>query len=216
MLTRFVCLANSFKEGGRCIAGIFLDRDNNPVIENGRPKWVRPISNSIHGEVYTHLVAHLHILDIVEIKITAYPELSYQSENVLFNENSIKAIGKFNKGDLKGICDDNPVIFGNKGKAVHHEKIESIDHSLMLIHVADFDVVKKTGDDPDKPKLRLVFSYHRTEYDFPITDPAFSQRYQTNPAFLQDTKELFLCLSLGIELNDWHYKLVAGIVRVDH
>jgi len=41
MLTRFVCLANSFKEGGRCLAGIVLDNNNKPVIENALPKWIR-------------------------------------------------------------------------------------------------------------------------------------------------------------------------------
>jgi hypothetical protein len=35
MPARFVCLANSFKEGGRCLAGIELDNNNNPKIENG-------------------------------------------------------------------------------------------------------------------------------------------------------------------------------------
>jgi hypothetical protein len=192
-----------------------LDNDSNPVFKNGRPKWIRPICRTLHGEVYTHLVSHLHILDIIEIKVTANPEWSYQSENVFFNENAIKIVGKFNKGSLKALCDNDRVIFGNKGKAVHHEKIDTLDHSLMLIHTNDFDVVKKPGDDPERPKFRLVFSYHKAEYDFPITDPAFSQRYQTNPDFLRNIKELFLCVSLGILLNEWHYKLVAGIVRMD-
>ena len=39
MLTKFVCLANSFKEGGRCMAGIELDSESNPVFEKGKPKW---------------------------------------------------------------------------------------------------------------------------------------------------------------------------------
>ena len=39
MPTRFVCLANSFKEGGRCFAGIELDANNKPLLVNGHPKW---------------------------------------------------------------------------------------------------------------------------------------------------------------------------------
>ncbi|WP_407830487.1 dual OB domain-containing protein [Verminephrobacter eiseniae] len=30
MLTKFVCLANSFKKGGRCVAGIEVDSDDKP------------------------------------------------------------------------------------------------------------------------------------------------------------------------------------------
>jgi hypothetical protein len=47
MPTRFVCLANSFKEGGRCLAGIELDNNNNPIIENGHPKWIILINFAI-------------------------------------------------------------------------------------------------------------------------------------------------------------------------
>ena len=213
MLTRFVCLANSFKEGGRCIAGIVLDDENNPVFQNGRPKWIRPVCKSLHGEVYTHLVSHLHILDIIELKTTVYPERTYQAENVYFNENTIKAVGKFNKQKLKAICDIDKVIFGNNGKAVHRDKINDLDYSLTLIYAADIKVVKKASDDPYRPKLRLLFSYRKVDYDFPITDPAFVQRYLMNPIFHQEIKDLILCISLGIAFNDWHYKLVAGIIR---
>ena len=51
MPTKFICLANSFKEGGRCIAGIELDANNIPVIIDNRPKWIRPVCNTEHGEV---------------------------------------------------------------------------------------------------------------------------------------------------------------------
>jgi hypothetical protein len=212
MSTRFVCLANSYKEGGRCIAGIVLDKDNNPIFENGRPKWIRPICNTLHGEVYTHLAAHVNILNVIEINVTTYPEWSYQSENVFFNENNIKVAGKFNKCDLDILCDNNALIFGNKGKAVHREKIDKLDHSLMLIRISDFEVLRKAGDEPGKPKFRLMLSHRDVEYDFPITDPAFIERFQSNSKLLLNTKELFVCVSLGIVLNDWHYKLVAGII----
>lgn len=51
---RFVCLANSFKERGRCVAGIVLDENNNPT-----NTWIRPVSNSLHGELNTQLVEHI-------------------------------------------------------------------------------------------------------------------------------------------------------------
>lgn len=33
MQIQFVCLANSYKEGGRCVAGILLE-NGNPVMQN--------------------------------------------------------------------------------------------------------------------------------------------------------------------------------------
>ena len=45
----FICLANSKKYGERCIAGIELTKGANGnltvVKENGRPKWIRPVSS---------------------------------------------------------------------------------------------------------------------------------------------------------------------------
>lgn len=214
MPTRFVCLANSFKEGGRCLAGIELDNNNNPIIENGHPKWMRPICNTPHGEIHTHLVVHLNILDVIEIDVTGYPEVrDYQSENVLFRENSIRVVGTFNPDNLNPLCDDRSVIFGNRGKAVSEEAIGNLSYSLMLINTNQFEVIERTYDDnPDKHQVRLVFSYNAIHYDLPITDPFFIYKYQRNHDIMEDTIGMYLCLSLGVAFNHWYYKLVAGII----
>jgi hypothetical protein len=214
MPTRFVCLANSFKEGGRCLAGIELDKNNNPIIANGRPKWVRPICNTPHGEVPTDLVAHIEILDIIEIEITGYPdEEDYQSENAFFRKNSIRVIGSVNFAQLYQLCDNKGLIFGNRGKAVSDEVIKSLSYSLMLVHINQFEVIEKIYDDnPDWPKHRLVFSYNGQQYDLPITDPAFIHDYKSDPDILEDVEDIYLSLSLAIVHNKWHSKLVAGII----
>ena len=67
MHLRFVCLANSFKEGGRCLAGIELDTDGNLLMINGHPKWIRPVCNTDHGEVPNEIAGSFQILDIIEI-----------------------------------------------------------------------------------------------------------------------------------------------------
>ena len=87
MLTLFVCLANSHTEGGRCLAGIELDSKDNPLFENGRRKWIRPVcTDTPHGEIPTDLISSINLLDIVEIEVTGRPEKNYQSDNVFFNE----------------------------------------------------------------------------------------------------------------------------------
>lgn len=213
MPRRFVCLANSFKEGGRCLAGIEIDHDDNPVTENGRPKWIRPICNSLHGEVYTHLCSHIKILDIVSIEIMTFPNLgTYHSENALFNESSLSVVGRFN-GLLNQFCDNNTLLFGNHGKAVSEEAILKLTYSLMFIKTNQFEVEGKTYENtPERTQIRLVFSYNGSQYNFPITDPDFLNRHQTNPVFYKRYHELFLSLSLTIPWNNWYYKLVAGTI----
>ena len=60
-----LCLANSRKLGGRCVAG-------REIGENGVGQWIRPVSNHGHGEVseadrrFENGVDPM-VLDIVEI-----------------------------------------------------------------------------------------------------------------------------------------------------
>jgi hypothetical protein len=212
MPTRFVCLANSYKEGGRCVAGIVLDNNNNPIMQNSRPRWIRPVSNAVHGEIHSHLVTHINILDIVEIDDTGKREDGYQSENVSFNENTIRKTGTFPKNNLIPLCEDKISIFGNRGKAVSEEKINTLNHSLMLICVNNFEAVDKIYEDnKDKHQTRLVFTYSGNNYDLPVTDPIFMHRFKTTPHYIEGIAELFLTLSLGVSWNNWYYKLVAGV-----
>ncbi|MBD0365627.1 MAG: hypothetical protein M3342_08680 [Bacteroidota bacterium] len=212
MPTRFVCLANSFKEGGRCLAGIELDQQNKPVMMNGRPKWIRPICNTPHCEVPTHLVAHLRMLDIIEIEVTGNPNTDYQCENALFRESSIRRIGKFEKENLKALCENPFTIFNNRGNAVSRDAIKSLNHSLLLIHTDHFAIAERTYEDTKKKQTRLVFTHRGNQYNFPITDPVFLRFYQADPEFMEGINQLFLCLSLGVAWQDWYYKLVAGII----
>ncbi|PGH39408.1 MAG: hypothetical protein CRN43_09275 [Candidatus Nephrothrix sp. EaCA] len=70
MPVKFICVANSRKEGGRCAAGIEVDSDDKPITINGRPKWSRPIGNTPHGEIPNHLAAPFRLLKIIELEVT--------------------------------------------------------------------------------------------------------------------------------------------------
>jgi putative nucleic acid modification protein with dual OB domain len=214
MPTRFVCLANSYKEGGRCVAGIELDNNNIPKIKNGNPKWIRPICDTLHGEIPTDLVAQLDLLDVIELDTTDSPEeRNYQSENIYFSENSIKVVDRFNSENLNQLLDNRRLIFDSRGKAMSEEFIDTLSYSLMFIKTDEFQLVSKSFDDHSKkPQARMLFCYHGNEYDFPITDPVFLHRYKVNRNFINQYNEANLCVSVGIPWNNRHYKLVAGII----
>jgi hypothetical protein len=214
MPTRFVCLANSYKEGGRCVAGIELDHDNNPKTKNGNPKWIRPICNTLHGEIPTDLVAQLNLLDIIEIETTDFPEeKNYQSENIYFSEDSIKVVGRLDSEKLQSLLDNRRLIFDSRGKAMSEEFVESLSYSLMFIKTNDFQIISKNQDERSKkPQVRMLICYHQNEYDLPITDPVFLHKYQVNRNFIHQYNEANLCVSVSIPWNNWHYKLIAGII----
>ncbi|MEO8148358.1 MAG: hypothetical protein ABI723_12000 [Bacteroidia bacterium] len=213
MPTKFICLANSFKEGGRCLAGIELDASNNPVFKNGRPKWIRPVCDTAHGEIPNHVAEPFQILNIIEIDVTGNRPEGYQSENITFNKDSIRSIGDFSKDKLTNLGDGKNVIFGNKGKAVSQDAIVNLDYSLMFVNINQFEVTHRVYEDrPDRPQTRLVFKYNGNHYDFPVTDPVFLLGYQKNPDLLEGINQVYLSLSLGVVWEDWYYKLVAAII----
>ncbi len=214
MKIKIVCLANSLKEGGKCLAGIELNENNTPKIENNRPKWIRPICKTEHGQIPALLIAEIGLLDIMEIDITKKPEITnYQSENYYFSENSIKKIGRFDF-ELLSLCHENKsTIFGNRGKALPKDVVEKLTYSLILIKVKKYCVEEKVYEDnPANPKTRLLFTYNNVENNFPVTDPIFLYNYKHNPNLLNGCTELYLTISLTVEWKGWYYKLVSGII----
>jgi hypothetical protein len=212
MKTSFVCLANSFKEGGRCIAGIELSTSGLPIIQNGEPKWIRPVSNDGHGEVPTHLVSHINILDIVEIDIIDSIPDGFQAENVSFDPNSLRVIGRYSTDQLTNLCNANlQTLFGNRGGAVTPDNALNLNYSLAMIEPVQPQIVEKIYEGSNSPKLRLSFTFNNIRYELPITDPIFLNQYKTNKNILVD-KNLLLSISLGVVHENWHSKLVAGII----
>jgi hypothetical protein len=215
MKRRLVCLANSYKEKGRCVAGIELDKKGNPIIENGRHKWIRPVSIKGHGEILTNLVSDLNVLDILEIDVTEECPDKYQSENVFFSEDSVKSIGVFDKAKLSKACEDSKYIFATRYPSLSEEVIEQLSYSLMLVETEVFEVTLVPNEySPKHPKPRLKFSYNNFEYDLPITDPDFLSKHKANPKVLSKKNKIVLCLSLGVKIpaTGRYYKLVAGII----
>jgi hypothetical protein len=211
-------LGNSFKEGGRCLAGILLDKNNNPIIENEKPKWIRPICTTPHGEVPNCIAVPFQLLDIIEIdNIVPHPDL-YQTENVLFDTRSLRKEGVFDKNRLNQICEDKRYIFKTRYPSLSEEVVQELDYSLMLIKPTSFEVIEKVYEDRNNPQQRMVFSYNGFTYDFSITDPVFLRNYQANASFTEDIQNVILSLSVGVKFpaTNRYYKLVAGVIIMDN
>ena len=213
MTTKIICLANSKKINERCVAGIEVDETDNGyniILTNSKPKWLRPVSENECGEFRAKIAKNINLLNVIEFDLVEHCPSGYQTENVLFNENSVKILSsiKLSSANLDQLTCDSGALFGNKGKAVHEDVVNSIDHSLVFIKVNKYNVFIK----PENNQLRMNFQYNFLEYDLPITDINFTTKFRKNNTILDGIQHLYLTISLAVVHNKWHSKLIAGII----
>lgn len=113
-----LCLANSYKHGGRCIAGIEVTLDNKgySIVRdvNGVPKWVRPVSHSAAGEVPNSHALNIRVLSVVKIANFEYAGLYSHSEDVYYQSLSVLGNAKPTHSALNDCLDRfHSTIFGN-------------------------------------------------------------------------------------------------------
>ena len=138
---RIVCLANSYKFGGLCVAGIEL-------MPNGSfGQWIRPVTNR-SGRAINHFEQTCtdgtpsRLLDILDIDFgDALPE-NHQSENILIKSGKKwKKIGRFPPANLTQILHygNEPLwpyakrIFNGQSDEIPADKLPYIKISLALI-----------------------------------------------------------------------------------
>ena len=78
---KLVCLANSTKLSGRCVAG-------KQLVEGKIGPWIRPVSTPEGGPIvnprYYQTSAPIAVMDVIELEVVKrVPFLGYQQENVL-------------------------------------------------------------------------------------------------------------------------------------
>lgn len=211
----FICLANSYKRGGRCIAGIEI-LYNTPtdwsVIHNevGAPIWIRPIAHTTYGEIPTITANKIPYYSIVKLTDVNPCPKELHTEDVFYSQ--IEVIGNIvpTTETLNQFVDNiHTTVFYNHGKAVAVGSNIPDAYSLMLIHPENISTY--VDNSWEKPKTRMIITHHGITYDLPITDPLFLDAYRANPTIIQSEDNVYLTISLGLDYEGWHHKLIATV-----
>ena len=217
----FICLANSYKHGNRCIAGVEIEfnQENKSYLVKrdrlGNPIWFRPIHRYADAGAIPNAEAQsISILDIVEARnVEPHPE-GAQCENFYYERLAIIARGVFTKNDLDSVVDrTRQCLFGNRGVAVHPDNYENLNYSILLIKTSEIEFYLKDRDSLERepqPRGKLVFN--GTEYDLPVTDPHFRQTIKNDLTKANSYTDYYLSISLGVEHEGWHSKLIAAVI----
>lgn len=218
---RLVCLAKSWKHGGRCVAGVQVeptDENRYRVVRDGEePRWIRPVTHQEHGAVPESVVRNVCLLDIIELPDAEPCPSGYQSENVLYDHTAppsvIRKLPKSGRILENFVTRRGGPLFGNQGKAVHQDRIRDLDYSLLLIQPSRISFADQESSS-GKPQLRAHIIHETVEYDLPVTDPEFVEAFRKG-GVPGEPANTYITISLGLPFNEFHFKLVAGVFVLD-
>lgn len=222
-----LCLANSDKFGGFCVAG--------KEWINGRGfHWIRPVSSRPGEEISISEQrfedgATPRLLDIIEISLRRHRPHLHQTENHLNDDRYYwKKIGVATWQDLEATLDEveGPLWINrySSNHGVYDEvpegRLDELDSSLYLIQPENLRIIvarEGGGRYPLKTKVRACFSYKDHRYKFVVTDPVIKRKYMPHANQSFDIIDAIICVSLGEILAARHcaYKLVAGVITPD-
>lgn len=207
-----ICLANSLKHGGRCVAGI--------EIKTGR--WVRPYSYLDSGNIPTHLTVigdrPLQLLDVVDIPLAACSR-GYEVENRRILCPNWKKVRQASASEVVPYLEQELLHFVQEDwiSAVPFHYLISLPvaqrRTIQLVKTDDFQVFEARAE-----KWRGSFSIHNVSLTATITDPVFLDRLNAG-----HTPSRFCLVVLSFS-QPWKkpdsddvkrcYRLIAGVIEL--
>lgn len=222
IIKQIVCLANSRKLNGRCIAG-------KEIKKGEAGGWIRPVSARENEEVSEYERQYKdgsdpRVLDIINIPLLEPRPKGYQQENWLLDPNLYwEKADRAVWNNLQQFTDPPGPLWIN-GHSTYNgfndkiplELAESLESSLRFIWVDHLMLsVFRPGEAFSNFKRRVQgqFLYDGKHYHFWVTDPRYEQKYLAKPDGNYEIGESYLTVSLGEPFNDACYKLIAAIIE---
>jgi hypothetical protein len=222
-----VCLANSRKLAGRCVAGKEWDGCNLGA-------WCRPVSARDRGELtaerwYFKTWRDPQLLDLIEVGLLGPRPSTFQTENYLVDTSMRwKYAGHVSARHLLTALDRPTGPLWTNGESTGsglNDKVpaavaERQQNSLVLVQPQLLRITVSTeGADVGNPRRRVRghFSLAGHDYVLAITDPIAEKQIMSNPdGFSRQLQNPILCISLSEKYSAQNacYKLIAGVMSV--
>lgn len=219
---RIVCLANSRKTGGTCVAG-------KEVQTNGYGGWIRPVSARPTAEVRTSESRYENnsspkLLDIIDVPLLNPAPQHHQTENhVIDTAQRWAKIGELPWNALAHLRDQPATLWINSDctntgafNCISQAEAATQHDSLALITPDNFvvEVGSSTWNGKTKRTYRGKFDYNGIHYSLSVTDTVACNAFATKDEGDYPLNDVYLCVSLTepyVEDGRCH-KLIAAIV----
>lgn len=211
-----VCLANSKKYRERCVAGV----------EQDSREWIRPIGSGSHGAVTIAEQTLIdgsrpELLDLVEMNLGEPVPQPGQPENWTLAPGRWTKTGHLSNDEardlLTALATHEPV-FGTNERSVSVADVGAghVTHSLAVVRPQQLNWEKRPAF-RGGTQIRCQFVHAGDWHDLALTDLAFLPlfaNYEIGDYQHVDTEDVFLVISLAEPMNEDHWKLVAGVIRL--
>lgn len=216
----FVCLANSRKISGRCIAG-------RELLDCDVGEWIRPVSERDSREISEEDRRYedgstAQVFDIIRVHMSGLDDHPFQEENYIIDDGLYwEKEGEYT-GDLESLLDEPELLWenGNSSYNGFNDRVptSSIDEKIQTLYFIfpdSFKIVVRTEGAEfgnGKKKVRADFTYNGERYFLAITDPDIEREYlaKGEGEYCLD-EDVYLTVSLADSHNGYCYKLVAGV-----
>jgi hypothetical protein len=220
--TQIICLANSWKYGDRCIAGIELQTG----------QWIRPVSSEFpeDGRVPRNIrvirgYAEPSLLDVLEIPLAATSaDFDYACENRVIAPGEWRVVRKATVVDIIPFISVQDPILHNSYKYVTVSFLRSLPleqrRTLQLLYTDALETTyqpRTNGGNKWKATFSTCSGY--SLIDCPITDPEFVDLLERNQ-YANGPCLVTVSLSVPHEPPDWTgspepcWKLVASVIEL--
>lgn len=220
-----LCLANSRRPGGRCVAGKEIDGQ-------GFGEWIRPVSTGDSEAISAKDRCNEDgrdpsVLDIIEIDMLKPRPHAHQTENHLINDKIYwREIGRLGWNEVTTALDtiQGPLwanghsTWNGRNDKVPEAIASGLPCSLYLVRPDRLSIeVAEEGGAFGAPKrrVRASFSFNDASYKFVVTDYAVDRRYRAGKDGSFAVDDAILCVSLSASWKGNAYKLVAAVITPD-
>jgi hypothetical protein len=209
-MSKIVCLANSYKHSGRCIAGIDIDTG----------EWIRPIGNCYEGAVGDERLINgqePQILDLLDIPIGSSADASgCQPENRKLNDGLWTKLRPVSVKDVEQYIQNTQYLLYNCDKKVDPHIFKNMPTEKRK----SFQLIRVTGETFELNhwnKPLCSFTYSGTSYKLKVTDPIIISKIQNGENISQNC---LLTISMATPYQPKSYdkpycwKMVAGVIEM--
>ncbi|MCQ2382937.1 MAG: hypothetical protein MJ060_03875 [Clostridia bacterium] len=118
----------------------------------------------------------IETLDVIRVNLTKHVPVNCQTENWMFDENSIVKFGSLGLNDVLRIhpANNSDFIFNNSKTELTADETNKLKHSVEIVEVSHVKLdTSVKGDGRNHHKIK--FKYNGNEYALSLTDPKLRQ-----------------------------------------